>query len=177
LRDVQNVGPSEGPCPKDFIQTNTGEQMQMNVSKEADAEFVRLLENEDPKRYDNLSTNLRRDNPDTYMSEHQALTNWMLGLPTGQWRFAVIAGELAPISSVRAKADKLRYEGMVGEYVEALLAVANAPDIIYAPVTLRTCLSTQNQSAERRKFTRTRIKKAKAGRKSASIRKNVLAAH
>ena len=68
-------------------------KMQMNVSKEADAEFMRLLESEDPERYANLMRNIRRDNPDVRMSEDQALTNFMLGLPTGQWRFAVVAGK------------------------------------------------------------------------------------
>ncbi len=32
----------------------------MNVSKEADAEFMRLLERDDPKRYENLVKNMRR---------------------------------------------------------------------------------------------------------------------
>jgi hypothetical protein len=68
-------------------------KMQMNVSKEADAEFMRLLESEDPERYANLMRNLRRDNPDVRISEDHALTNFMLGLPTGQWRFAVVAGK------------------------------------------------------------------------------------
>lgn len=32
----------------------------MNVSKEADAEFMRLLAKEDPQRYANLTKNMRR---------------------------------------------------------------------------------------------------------------------
>jgi len=63
-----------------------------NVSPEADAEFVRLLQKEDSKRYEILMRNMRADVPNVRMSEHQALTNFMLGLPTGQWRFEIIAG-------------------------------------------------------------------------------------
>jgi hypothetical protein len=85
-------------------------KMQMNVSKEGNAEFMRLLESEDPERYANLMRNIRRDNPDVRMSEDQALTNFMLGLPTGQWRFAVVAGkdsihlQLVTLPSVRCAA-------------------------------------------------------------------------
>ena len=64
-----------------------------NVSPEANAEFMRLLENEDPKRYEILMRNIPRGER---MTEDQALTNFMLGLPTGQWRFEVIAGKPAP---------------------------------------------------------------------------------
>ena len=65
----------------------------MNVSKSADAEFMRLLQQQDPERYERLMKNIRLDLPDGgRMSEDQALTNFMLGLPTGQWRFRVIAG-------------------------------------------------------------------------------------
>ena len=67
-------------------------KMQMNVSKEADAEFLRLLESEDPERYANLMRNIRRDSPNVGMSEGQALANFLLGLPTAQWRFAVVGG-------------------------------------------------------------------------------------
>jgi hypothetical protein len=68
-------------------------KMQMNVSKEADAEFMCLLESEEPERYANLMRNIRRDNPNECMSEDHALANFMLGLPTAQWRFAVVAGK------------------------------------------------------------------------------------
>lgn len=71
-------------------------KLQMNVSKEADAEFMRLLEKEEPERYAGLMKNMRRDNPTLRMSEDQALTNFMLGLPTGQYCFRVIAGPPAP---------------------------------------------------------------------------------
>lgn len=102
--------------------------MQMNVSKEADAEFMRLLESEDPKRCANFTKNLRRDNPDTNMSEHQALTNWMLGLPTGQWRFDSVAGKNQRRSDARIKADRTLQEGTIGEYVGDLMAFVNEPD-------------------------------------------------
>ena len=65
----------------------------MNVSRQADAEFMRLLETEDPKRYDNLMRNIRKDSPDVRMTEEQALTNFHLGLPTGQHRFVIVAGK------------------------------------------------------------------------------------
>jgi hypothetical protein len=65
----------------------------MNVSKSADAEFLRLLQQQDPERYERLMKNIRQDLPGGgRVSEDQALTNFMLGLPTGQWRFRVIAG-------------------------------------------------------------------------------------
>jgi len=78
----------------------------MNVSAPADAEFVRLLESEDPERYARLQKNIRADLPNSSMPEDQALTNFMLGFPTGQHRFAVVAGGAAPepinrIESVR----------------------------------------------------------------------------
>jgi hypothetical protein len=76
-------------------------KMQMNVSKKADAEFMCLLESEDPARHANLMRNIRRDNPNVRLSEDQALTNFMLGLPTAQWRFAVVAGkDSIPLQSV-----------------------------------------------------------------------------
>jgi hypothetical protein len=68
----------------------------MNVSKQADAEFMLLLEIEDPKRYRKLIKAMRQDKPDSAMPESQALTNYMLGLPTGQYRFAVVRGKPAP---------------------------------------------------------------------------------
>lgn len=70
----------------------------MNVSPEADAGFMSELAQEDPKRHAALARNIRADRPlgSQRMSEDQALTNFMLGLPTGQYRFAVIAGAPAP---------------------------------------------------------------------------------
>jgi hypothetical protein len=106
----------------------------MNVSKQADAEFMRLLEKEDPKRYENLAKNIRQDQPASRMSEDQALTNFMLGLPTGQHRFQMIAGRPAP------------------QPVADVAAVQNL------------------------RHTRHRIKQARAGRVSAGIAKNSLAA-
>jgi hypothetical protein len=67
----------------------------MNVSQQADAEFMQLLQKEDPKRFENLMRNFPRGRR---MDEDQALTNFMLGLPTGQHRFVVIAGKPAPLS-------------------------------------------------------------------------------
>jgi hypothetical protein len=143
-------------------------KIQMNVSREADAEFMRQLESEDPKRFASLMQNVRRHNPSAAMSEHQALTNWMLGLPTGQWHFGVVAGHLAPVSKLRAEADRLLHEGTTEEYVAALLALADAPNAL-EPVALRASCKT-NGAAEQRRFTRRRIEKARAGRKAAAAR-------
>ena len=68
-----------------------------NVSKQADADFMTALASEDPKRYARLICNIRKDNPSVDMDESQALTNFMLGLPTGQWRFRIVAGVPAPV--------------------------------------------------------------------------------
>jgi hypothetical protein len=68
-----------------------------NVSRTADAEFLRLLKNEDPKRYEHLMRNMRREQPASRLPEDQALTNFMLGRSTGQWRFEIIAGDPAPV--------------------------------------------------------------------------------
>jgi hypothetical protein len=65
----------------------------LNVSKQADAEFKRLLETEDRERYARMMKNIRKDQPNVSMSEDQALANFMLGRPTGQWRFKIIAGK------------------------------------------------------------------------------------
>jgi hypothetical protein len=78
------------------IAPNEEAKLVSNVSKEADAEFMRLLEKDQPTRYDRLMRNMRRDNPTARMSEDQALTNFMVGLPTGQHRFGVVAGQPAP---------------------------------------------------------------------------------
>lgn len=69
-----------------------------NVSKQADDEFMHELEASDPARFRNLVRNIRADMPASAqrISEEQALTNFMLGLPTGQWRFRVVAGRPAP---------------------------------------------------------------------------------
>lgn len=64
----------------------------MNVSQTADIEFMRLLEKEEPKRFASLMKNTRQDKPNSQMSEEQALTNFMLGYPTGQYRFEIVAG-------------------------------------------------------------------------------------
>jgi hypothetical protein len=66
----------------------------LNVNKEADAEFMHELEKQDSKRYYNLVRNIQRHNPND-ISESQAITNFMLGLPTARFRFAVVAG--APV--------------------------------------------------------------------------------
>jgi hypothetical protein len=49
------------------------------------------------------------------MSEDQALTNFMLGLPTGQYRFAIFAGRGAPVSPERKRVDHLLHNGTVGD--------------------------------------------------------------
>ena len=43
-----------------FIGFSGDRHIPMNVSKEADAEFMRLLQKEDPKRYANLIKNMTR---------------------------------------------------------------------------------------------------------------------
>src|SRR5579862_6541982 len=40
-----------------------------------------------------MMKNIRKDQPNVNMSEDQALTNFLLGRPTGQWRFTIIAGK------------------------------------------------------------------------------------
>lgn len=72
----------------------------MNVSKEADSAFIEALKVEDPSRHSRLLKNMRRDSPSLGMDESQALTNFTLGLPTGGFCFAVVAGK--PIEPVRA---------------------------------------------------------------------------
>ncbi len=67
----------------------------MNVSREADEEFMRLLEIEDPKRCENLRKSIRRSSG-CVADVDQALTNLMLGLPTLGHNFEVIAGPPAP---------------------------------------------------------------------------------
>lgn len=121
----------------------------MNVSKEADAEFMRLLEHEDPERHARLQKNMRRDNPNAGMTEEQALTNFMLGLPIGRFRLAVVAGKEAPVSPERARGDQLLRNGTTEEWVGAIVALANAPEPIYAPAAV-TKTSTLVQPAARK---------------------------
>lgn len=90
---------------------NEKTKLQINVSKEADAEFMRLLKTEDPGRYARLMKNIRKDDPGVNMSEDQALTNFMLGLPTGGFRFRVIAGSPAPEPINPAPKDGHRQAG------------------------------------------------------------------
>jgi hypothetical protein len=100
-------------------------KIQMNVSKEADAEFMRLLESEDPERYVDLMRNIRHDSPNMGMSENQALANFLLGLPTAQWRFAVVAGK-----------DSIRLQSV------AMSSVQRAAHVTTAPA--RLCANTSN---------------------------------
>jgi hypothetical protein len=81
----------------------------MNVSQDADREFMAALEREDSARYERLMKNIRRDSPGMSMPADQALTNYMLGLPTSQHRFAVIAGPGAPPDPLRARVDDAQY--------------------------------------------------------------------
>ena len=102
----------------------------MNVSRTADAEFMGLLETEDPKRYENLMRNIRKDSPDVRMSEEQALTNFHLGLPTGQHRFVIVAGKESIKTPARIHADSLLQDGTTEDYVRALLKFVNEPEIV-----------------------------------------------
>lgn len=79
-----------------------------NVSKQADREFMQALEREDPDRYNRLMRNLRRDSPNFAMTESQALTNFMVGLPTGGFRFQIVAGGKAPDQIADAEALETR---------------------------------------------------------------------
>jgi hypothetical protein len=64
----------------------------MNVSKAADAAFIEALRTEDPARNENLNKNMRLAGAVQSMSEDQALTNFLIGYPTGQWKFEIVAG-------------------------------------------------------------------------------------
>ena len=139
----------------------------MNVSREADAEFMRPLEREDLERYARLLRNMRRDSPNAGMDESQALTNFMLGLPTGSFRFAVVAGNGAPVSPERKNADRLLREVTDEEWVQAIVALANAPDPIYKPQPVPERSSTSPSARKLRK----RIKQARASRKASQGRK------
>ncbi|HTZ74515.1 MAG TPA: hypothetical protein VMB47_11385 [Candidatus Aquilonibacter sp.] len=84
----------------------------MNVSKEADCAFVEALKTEDPNRHSRLLKNVRRDSPSLGMDESQALTNFMLGLPTGSHRFEVVAGKpIEPVSVTVESVDGTRRGG------------------------------------------------------------------
>ncbi len=90
--EIKNEAVIESGAVPEFIGFSGDRRIpKMNVSKESDAEFMRLLQKEDPERYARLMVDIRRDNPST-MSEEQALTNFMLGLSTGPYRFAVVEG-------------------------------------------------------------------------------------
>jgi hypothetical protein len=79
----------------------------MNVSPEADMDFMCRLRTTDPTRYKRLMREIRRDTAG--MGEGQALTNYVLGLRTGQYRFEVIAGKPAPLPvEVKPKARSVR---------------------------------------------------------------------
>ena len=99
----------------------------MNVSLNADREFITALEQADPPRHDRLMRSIRRANPGMSMPEDQALTNFMLGLPTAQYRFAIIAGPGAPLDPLRVAVDEALHNGTVDEYVKAIVAYASAP--------------------------------------------------
>jgi hypothetical protein len=108
----------------------------MNVTREADAQFIRLLEHEDPERYARLQGNVRKDSPNAGMTEEQALTNFMLGMPTAGFYFAIVAGTGAPVSPETERADHLLRNGTDEEWVQAIMALADAPEPTYpSPVT------------------------------------------
>ena len=139
----------------------------MNVSREADAEFMRLLQHEHPERYARLHRNMRKDSPNAGMTEEQAISNFILGLSTAGFHFAIVAGRGAPVNPEREIADRLLRDGTDEEWVHAIMALANAPEPIYmhhpvssirAPIPLPT-----------RKL-RARIKQARASRKASQTR-------
>jgi hypothetical protein len=148
----------------------------MNVSKEADTEFMRALEREDPERCARLQKNMRRDDPNAGMREDQALTNFMLGLPTGSLRFAVVAGSGAPVSAERKNVDRLLREGTDAEWTRAIVALANAPEAIYVTQSPQPITPTAIQSAKRTggrpKLTRAQRLKSRTVRRE-KVRANV----
>ena len=98
----------------------------MYVSKLADMEFMAALKKEDPKRYEALIKNIRRDNPSGSLSEEQALTNFLLGMPTSQFQFEVIAGKpILPVTIVfdanAADRNNLRIRQKQARAMKALL--------------------------------------------------------
>lgn len=150
----------------------------MNVTREADAEFIRLLQHEDPERYARLQRNMRKDSPNAGITEEQALINFILGLPTGGFHFAIVAGTGAPVSPEREKADRLLREGTDEEWVQAIVALANAPEPTYPSSSPATeTLSTPAAKLATKKGGRpklTRSQKAHSqSRRRAKVRANV----
>jgi len=151
----------------------------MNVPREADAEFIRLLQYEDPERYARLQRNMRKDSPNTGMTEEQAISNFILGLPTGSFRFAVVAGRGAPVSPEREKADHLLRDGTDDEWARAIVALADAPEPTYP--SLSSATETASTSAAkpttkkggRPKLTRSQKAHSRSRRKD-KVRANVM---
>jgi len=104
----------------------------VNVSREADREFMGALSVEGPQRSTRLMANVRKDSPASGIDESQALINFILGLPTAGFHFTIVAGTGAPLSTEREKADRLLRNGTDHEWVEAIMALANAPKPIHS---------------------------------------------
>lgn len=92
----------------------------MNVNKEADCVFMEALKAEDPTRFDRLLKHIRRDSPSAAIDELQAITNFVLGLPTAGFKFAVY--QRPPIL------DEALVRGTPEQYVNAILSVAKSGD-------------------------------------------------
>lgn len=148
----------------------------MNVSREADTEFTRLMQHEDSERYARLNRNMRKDSPNAGMTEEQAISNFIPGLPTGSFRFAVIAGRGAPVNAERDRADDLLRNGKGEEWVQAIMALANAPEPEYVSPPLTTVSTPPAKPITNRggrpKLTRSQ-KAASQSRRRAKVRANV----
>jgi hypothetical protein len=150
----------------------------MNVTREADAQFIRLLEHEDPERYARLQGNVRKDSPNAGMTEEQALTNFMLGMPTAGFYFAIVAGTGAPVSPETERADHLLRNGTDEEWVQAIMALADAPEPTYAslPPATETASTSAAKPATKKggrpKLTRSQKTSSQSSRRE-KVRANV----
>jgi hypothetical protein len=151
----------------------------MNVSREADAEFMRLLQHEHPERYARLHRNMRKDSPNAGMTEEQAISNFILGLSTAGFHFAIVAGRGAPVNPEREIADRLLRDGTDEEWVQAIMALADAPEPRYpSPSAATQIVSAPAPKLTSKKGGRpklTRSQKANSqSRRRAKVRVNVM---
>jgi hypothetical protein len=140
-----------------------------NVSAAADAEFMRLLEKEDPRRYERLIRNVRQQNPVIRMSEDQAAANFILGLPTGQHRFVIVAGKNQPISEERSQVDYLPHNGTAEEWAKAIVALAHSDSP--APTTVDKQSEPTPTGINRRRAGRPKVYRSSGERQQAYRRR------
>ena len=127
----------------------------MNVSKQSDYAFMEALKAEAPARFDRLLKHIRRDSPSAAMGETQAITNFVLGLPTAGFKFAVY--ERPPI--LNEALDR----GTTDEYVNAILSVASSDG---EPLVVRESQSVPIERPGVRRGGRPRLQLSKAERAS-----------